>query len=168
MNIQLQAIELDNAQFYQAARVYAWVWQRSPEASAEHLRYYAQLTAFQGYLATAGMAAVGMGIGIAAQRGEWWYDRVAQVVGSEHPALQDAWILMELAVLPLFQNRGIGVILHDALLHELPFPNVLLSTAITNVGAQRFYQRLGWQVLQERMPFFHGGSEYMIMHFMLQ
>jgi ribosomal protein S18 acetylase RimI-like enzyme len=61
-------------------------------------------------------------------------------LGSDHPALQDAWRLVELAVAEPHRGLGIGGRLHDALLAAQPCPRALLSTGVANQRARAIYE----------------------------
>lgn len=148
----------------EAARVYAAVWGRNWQDSMSFFRKYTHYPHFKGYVARVDNRIVGMGFGTQSLPGQWWHDKVAARVGQQHPALQEAWILTELAVLAPFRNSQIGTALHNQLLHDQPMPNVLLSTQAGNLGAQRFYTRHGWHIIHHGFAFGHGREKYVIMH----
>jgi ribosomal protein S18 acetylase RimI-like enzyme len=151
----------------EAVRIYVHVWQRDAEDSLVFFREYAQLAHFYGFVARLNGKVVGMAFGTASQAGQWWHDKVAAQIGVHHAALQNAWVLTELAVLPAYRNYTIGTRLHDQLLQTQPFPNVLLSTQVSNTGAQRFYERHGWHILHPGFMFNRGNEAYTIMHKLL-
>jgi ribosomal protein S18 acetylase RimI-like enzyme len=107
---------------------------------------------------------VGMGFGARSEPGQWWHDAVAAQVGSDHPALEDAWVLVELAVLPEHQGRGIGSALHDAILAAQPCARTLLSTELTNMRARAMYESRGWRYLHPGLVFSEGQPSYVVMH----
>lgn len=164
MTITLQPFGYHSPLFYDAVAIYCAVWERDEEDSTLFFRRYARMTDFIGYVALVGKQSVGIGFGTLSENGQWWHDKVADQVGSEHPALQNAWVLTELAVLPEYRNDGIGGILHDRVIHEQPRNNVLLSTQVENIAAQRFYKRRGWTMLHDGFPFRKGCQSYCIMH----
>lgn len=96
---------------------------------------------------------VGFGWGYTGQRGQWWADRVAGALGAD----ADEWIgghleFVELAVLPAHQGRGLGGLLHDALLRDLPHERALLQTdADSRSAGHRLYTARGWDVVG-RLP----------------
>ncbi|MGP9538558.1 GNAT family N-acetyltransferase [Brachybacterium sp. AOP43-C2-M15] len=97
---------------------------------------------------------LGFGWGYTGQRGQWWSDVVAEALGAG-----DAdWVgghfeLVELAVRPAQQGRGLGGALHDALLDDLPHSRTLLQTDADARGAgHRLYRRRGWSVLGDLAP----------------
>ncbi|GAA3516955.1 GNAT family N-acetyltransferase [Actinocatenispora rupis] len=96
-------------------------------------------------------ALLGFGYGYQGARGQYWTDRVAGLAPAD---VVDSWLgghfeVVELAVLPPEQGRGIGTALHDALLTDLPHPVALLSTWQHDTPARRLYLRRGWQPLAE-------------------
>jgi GNAT superfamily N-acetyltransferase len=91
----------------------------------------------------------GFAWGYTGQRGQWWADRIAGVLG----AAADAWVgghweFVELAVHPEHRRRGLGGLLHDALLEGLPHERALLQTDADPDGAgHSLYRGRGWQVI---------------------
>ncbi|MDQ7026896.1 MAG: GNAT family N-acetyltransferase [Anaerolineae bacterium] len=148
----------------EAVRVYIDVWQRNKEESLVFFRNYAQLPYFYGFVAQQNKKIVGTAFGVQSKTGQWWHDKVAAQVGANHPTLQESWVLTELAVLDAYRNQQIGALLHDHVLNVQPFPNVLLSTQVSNIGAQRFYQQHGWQIIHAGFAFTRGHEPYVIMH----
>jgi ribosomal protein S18 acetylase RimI-like enzyme len=124
---------------------------------------YAALPDYHGLAALRQGALVGFGFGARSLPGQWWHDRVAAQVGMEHPALQDAWTLVDLAVAPEVRSRGIGSALMEALLAAQPCPRALLSTEVSNAGARRLYERHGWRYLHAGFAFNPGEQPYVVM-----
>lgn len=147
-----------------AVRVYAETWEREWESSHAFVSRYARYPDFQGCVAIGDSAVIGMGFGARSEPGQWWHDRVAAHVGADHPALHDAWVLVELAVLPDYRGRGIGSALHDALLAAQPCPRALLSTEATNVRARALYERHGWRYLHPGFVFSAGHPPFVVMY----
>lgn len=149
--------------FYDAVRVYTRVWGRNVEDSMMFFRKYTRMPHFHGVVAQVRDHVVGMAFGTASRKGQWWHDKVAAYVGRTHPALQQAWVLTELAVLPSYQDRGIGSRLLAYITQAHPLPHLLLSTQVANVGARRFYERHGWYYLHRGFAFQDGHEPYVIM-----
>ncbi len=124
---------------------------------------YAALPDYHGLVALREGALVGFGFGARSLPGQWWHDRVATQVGVEHPALQDAWTLVDLAVASEVRSRGIGSALMEALLAAQPCPRALLSTEVSNAGARRLYERHGWSYLHPGFAFNPGEQSYVVM-----
>lgn len=149
---------------YEAAMIYAAVWGRNTSDSLLFFRHHADYSDYRGVIALLGTVPVGFAFGTRSESGQWWHDKVCERVGSQHPALQNAWVLTELGVLDGYRNRHIGGMLHDRMLQLQPASNVLLSTQVDNDGARRFYERRGWQYLHHGFQFQPGRPAYVIMH----
>jgi ribosomal protein S18 acetylase RimI-like enzyme len=97
--------------------------------------------------------AVAMAYGAASKIGHWWYDTIAEALGSDHPALQSSWNLMELAVLSGFRRHGLATALLDDLLSAQLYPRALLSVIVHNAPARTFYENRGWRYLHSDLTF---------------
>jgi hypothetical protein len=147
-----------------ALRIYAAVWpDRDPAVARESFTRYAGYDGFCGFVAYHGHEAVGVGYGANSVPGIWWHDRVTPVLGSDHPALQDAWRLVELAVVATHRQIGIGGYLHDTLLAAQPCPRVLLCTGVANTRARTMYERRGWYYIAPAFDFPGEPHPYTIM-----
>jgi hypothetical protein len=164
MEIELIGFNYRSSLLYEALRIYCTVWGRDKEESLSFFRKYARMPDFLGYVASLENTIIGMGFGTASQTGQWWHDKVAEKVGANHPALQDAWVLTELAVLREYRQRNIGSIIHSRLMKEIKYSNALLSTQVDNLGAKRFYEQRGWTYLHKGFAFQEGRPLYCIMH----
>ena len=95
-------------------------------------------------------ALVGFAYGYTGERGQWWTDTVAEVLG---PDLAQQWLgghfeLVSIGVRSEVRARGVGDQLLAALCHELPHQRWLLATtADARDPARRLYARHGWVVL---------------------
>ena len=74
------------------------------------------------------------------------------------PQMMETWLancfrLVEIAVIPQVQGRGIGGRLHDQLLQNLPYERAVLATIAAETSAYRMYQKRGWQILLEAVDF---------------
>ncbi len=114
-------------------------------------------------IAEANGAVCGMTYGYHGEDGQWWHDAVARHLG--HPRAQewlgDAYEVVEVAVAPGAQGRGIGTALVTALLEGRPERTAVLSTR-TDSRAHELYARLGFVYLAE-MTFTAGGWPFYIM-----
>lgn len=146
-----------------AAQVFADTWHRSLEDAIAFLGLQADYPDYRGLVALADGRVVGMVFGTASESGQWWHDRVAARVGESHPALRDAWVLTELAVLEDWRGQGIGARLHDEVLAAQPHPRALLSTEISNMRARRMYERRGWRYIHPGFPFEPGRESFVVM-----
>lgn len=92
----------------------------------------------------------GFAYGYTGERGQWWTDTVATVLG---PSVSDAWLgghfeVVTLAVLEEQRGRGVGRALLRALLDGLPHERLLLMTTSDPADpARRLYATEGWDVL---------------------
>lgn len=156
--------------FDEAVRRYLAIWPGEEQSIAEFFARYASLPGYHGLVALradranrAGGATVGHGFGVRSLAGNWWHDKVAAQVGAEHPALQDAWVLVNLAVSPEARGQGIGGALVEALLAAQPCPRALLSTEVSNATARRLYERHGWRYLHPGFAFAPGDQPFVVM-----
>src|SRR5262249_16839586 len=106
-----------------ALHVYAAVWPgRDPARAGEGLTRHGGYDGVCGFVGYHGDEAAGVGYGASSVPGIWWHDHVTPVLGMDHPALHDAWRLVELAVMAEHRRLGIGGQLHDTLLAVQPCP----------------------------------------------
>jgi ribosomal protein S18 acetylase RimI-like enzyme len=162
--IRLLPYDRDSSLLEEALRVYARVWPERDRAEArENFTRYAGYDGFRGLVAFAGEEAVGVGYGARSIPGIWWHDQVTPQLGPDHPALHDAWRLVELAVVETHRRLGIGGQLHDALLAAQPCPRALLSTAVTNERARTLYERRDWYYVHPAFAFPGQPHPYAIM-----
>lgn len=113
---------------------------------------------------------VGFAYGYTTSAGLWWHDLVARVMG---PGLAREWLadsfeLVEFAVAPEAQGRGLGSRLHDAVLAGLPHAAAVLSTMQAETTALQLYRRRGWQAVLHNFYFPGGSRPYLIMGKKLQ
>ena len=160
----LEPFDASSPTFDEVIRVYLEVFGGEEEGVREFIsRYATTLPDWRGYVARVGERVAGMGFGTRSLPGQWWHDKVAEQIGAEHPALQDAWVLVDLAVRPAYRNRSIGAATMNALLASQPWPRALLSTEVANTGARRLYTRNGWRLLHPGFVFISGQQPYVIM-----
>jgi ribosomal protein S18 acetylase RimI-like enzyme len=139
------------------APVYAAAFAAPPYSepdAADLLRRLPQHQDRQGFVLAAareGERVVGFGYGFTGARGEIWTERVAAALGPERAGrlLGGHFELVELAVLPETQGRGIGAALLDGVLATRPEPRVLLQTHDGDTPAMRLYLRAGFERLVE-------------------
>lgn len=147
-----------------ALAVYASVWPaRDPADAREGFTRYAGYRDFVGFVAVLDGEAIGVGYGARSYPGVPWHDVVAPLLGTDHPALRDAWRLVELAVVTEHRRAGIGALLHDALLAAQPCPRALLSTSVTNYPARTLYERRGWYYVLRELNVEMQSGTYVVM-----
>ena len=149
--------------FADAVRLYLDTWPGDELNVTNFFARYAALPDYHGLAALHDGKLVGFGFGARSLPGNWWHDRVAAHVGIDHPALQDVWTLVDLAVAPEYRGRGVGSALMEALLAAQPCPRALLSTEVDNAGARRLYERHGWTYLHPGFAFNPGDRQYAVM-----
>ena len=160
----LEPFDASSPTLDEVIHVYLEVFGGEDEGVREFItRYATALPDWRGYVARVGDQVAGMGFGTRSLPGQLWHDKVAEQVGGEHPALQGAWVLVDLAVRPAYRNRGIGAAIMNALLASQPWPRALLSTEVANAGARRLYTRTGWRLLHPGFVFISGQQPYVIM-----
>lgn len=108
---------------------------------------------------------IGFAYGYTSRPGQWWYDAVTKRLD---PAVNAAWMndpfeVVELAVRPTHQGRGIGGRLHDTLLEGLPHRTAVLSTAAVETAATHLYRKRGWVILSDAFTFPGSSLPYLIM-----
>jgi len=153
LHLDLVPFALGSPRIEDAARMFAAVFQEEWEPSLGLVLDQAHRPDFRGRVALVDNTVVGMGFGARAEAGHWWYDGIAAHVGADHPALQEAWNLSELAILPAFRRRGIGTRLVDALLGAQPYPRALLSVIAANAPARQMYEQTGWRYVHPGLVF---------------
>lgn len=120
---------------------------------------------FRGLVAREDDTVIGFVYGYTSASGQWWHDVVARGIGPELTAvwLSDAFEVVDLAVLPAFQGRGAGRLLHDTLLRELPYRTAVLSTRNQETTALRLYRRAGWTPIAVDFRFPGGDASWLIL-----
>ncbi len=110
-------------------------------------------------------APVGFAFGHVGQPGQWWYDVVARALSPQERVqwLGDVFELVELAVAPPAQGRGVGGRLHDALLAGVQRRTAVLSTMHGETAARHLYDGRGWVLLLDSMSFPSARRPYAIM-----
>lgn len=147
-----------------ALDIYARVWpDRDRAAARESFSRYARYEGFLGLVAFVEDEPAGVAYGATSRPGIWWHDKAADGLGASHPALQDAWRLVELAVVDEYRQQGVGSRLHDALLAAHPNARVLICTAVHNSRARGMYERRGWHYVARSFDFPGEPHPYVIM-----
>jgi ribosomal protein S18 acetylase RimI-like enzyme len=113
-------------------------------------------------------AVLGMIYGYRGAAGQWWHDTVRASISPQagREWLADSYELVEVAVAPGSQGRGIGQRLIAELLAGRQEATCVLSTR-TDSRAHELYRRLGFEVIRE-MTFVPGGYPFYVMGKKLQ
>jgi GNAT superfamily N-acetyltransferase len=129
-------------------------------AFSAHLQDHSQRPGFCGFWASdASGQMIGFVYGYSGAPGQFWYDTVTQTLP---PALTARWLrdyfeLVEMAVCPSQQGRGVGSALHDAILACTRHATAALTTAQAETPALRLYRKRGWRTIYDNL-FFPGDS----------
>lgn len=112
-----------------------------------------------------GSGLAGFGYGYTSQAGQWWHDQVVQQLDPEtvQTWFADAFEIVELAVRPAVQGRGVGQRLHDALLGPVTQRTAVLSTLDADTRGSRLYFKRGWRVIRSGFHFSGVREPYLIM-----
>jgi hypothetical protein len=108
---------------------------------------------------------VGFAYGYENKPDQWWHVEVASALPRQiaEEWLCDSFRLVEMAVATGMQGRGVGGLLHDRLLEELPWPRAVLSTMAAETRAYRLYHQRGWVILLDDHFFPGVGRPYRVM-----
>ncbi|HEY9089584.1 MAG TPA: GNAT family N-acetyltransferase [Anaerolineaceae bacterium] len=87
--------------------------------------------------------------------GQFWYDTVSSAMP---PPLVERWLsdyfeLVDLAVCPEQQGKGIGTRLHDEILACTRHSTAALTTAQSETPALRLYRKRGWRTIYDNLLF---------------
>jgi ribosomal protein S18 acetylase RimI-like enzyme len=98
---------------------------------------------------------VGFAYGCTVPPDSWWWESLAAYLSPNlvRGWLEDAFEIVQLAVLPAEQGRGIGSALHDGLLEGVAHRRAVLSTLAGDTPARRLYDRRGWVLLAANVRF---------------
>lgn len=162
--LELLPFNLDSPYLSDAVKIYHEYIPGNLLAQEQFFREHLGREGHCGVLARVKDKVVGLAFGSFSLPHQWWHQQVSDHVGSDHAALKSAWVLTQLNVLEAYRNQKIGYALHHRIIQQQPCQNLLLSTQVANLGAQRFYQRLGWHVLHAGFCFSIGDEPFKILH----
>ena len=168
----IEPLIVDGPLFEGAISVYADAFAQPPYSDPDRgdevrsrLRdVHSKRPGFRGFAATeSGRRVLGMIYGYHGAQGQWWHDTVRKALSRQMARdwLSDSYELVEVAVDPGEQSRGIGQALILALLDGRPETTCVLSTRIDS-RAHELYRRLSFDVLTE-MAFSPGGARFYVM-----
>lgn len=171
MTLRIEALRSDGPYFAAAIEVYAAAFARPPYSDPDRgdevrerlLDTHARRDGFSAFVALDGDDVVGMTYGYTGKPGQWWHDTVAGNLTRDAASrwLGDSYELVEIAVSPSRQRRGVGTLLIERLLRDRPEATCVLSTR-TDSEAHRLYSRLGFEVIRE-MSFVPRGALFYVM-----
>lgn len=164
----------DTPAFDRAVDCYWGVFGGSPhgrpdrETAATMFRRHAGYPGYRGLVAATGTSVASPGTvlgytyGYASRPGQYYREELAAVLPSERAErwLSDCFEFVELGVAARARRRGVGGVLHDALLADLPHATSVLTTGVDNAAARSLYAGRGWVSLHE--PFSVQGGPAMV------
>jgi GNAT superfamily N-acetyltransferase len=111
---------------------------------------HAALDGFVAVVARSGEDPVGLAYGYRGERGRWWSTQMERALA---PRQRREWLgewfeVVEIAVRPDHQGRGIGSRVHDRLLEEAGWPRALLTARADDPDVRAFYERRGWRAVK--------------------
>lgn len=127
-------------------------WSEEPsrvEMFRRHIPTYAGREAFRAVFAESDEGIVGFALGARLTNEAWWRADVAARLNRTEVKhwLNDCFELIEIAVLPEAQGKGLGSVLHDGLFAGVATRTALLSTHPKAERALALYAGRGWKVL---------------------
>ena len=154
--------------FEAIAELFLKTWPRRYvlESARRRLMEHATLSNFQGLVALSYSGQVtGFCYGHICLPGQWWHDQVEIWLGKERTALEvtGSFNFTELAVDEMFQRRGVGRVLLEAMINNCGFDYSTLSTPCDNTPALALYTRTGWNTLVPRMFFSEVSEPFCVM-----
>jgi len=143
-------------------------WSEEPsrvEMFRRHIPAYSRRKGFAAVFAEGDGQIVGFALGARLTSAAWWWKDVAsRLSGSEVETwLADCYELIEIAVRPQVQGKGIGAGLHDRLFENVTTKTALLSTHPKADRALSLYRNRGWKVLIEDFLYSPVASSRLIM-----
>lgn len=171
MTLRIEPLANDGPYFDGAIAVYADAFSRPPYSDpdrGEEIRHrlletHVTREGFAAYVALLDDEVVGMTYGYSGKPGQWWHDTVVNNLAGDVASrwLGNSYELVEIAVSPDYQGRGIGTMLIERLLRDRPEATCVLSTR-TDSEAHRLYSRLGFVIIKE-MAFVPRGALFFVM-----
>lgn len=171
MNWTIQPLPVRGPLFEGAIGVYADAFAEPPYSDPDRGREihermqdtHSARDGFHAYVAVLTDEVIGMIYGYRGTSGQWWHDTVARQLKPDVAArwMRDSYELVELAVAPKHQGKGVGSSLVTQLLDGRREATCVLSTR-SDSDAYKLYQRHGFQVLTE-MTFAARGARFYIM-----
>lgn len=132
--------------------------------------FAARIVRHMGYEGFKGVAAinkagevVGFSYGYTSLKGQFYHDLLAKALSSEDGQLwlTDCFEFVELSVHSDYRGKGLGTLLHNDVLRNVPHKTSVLTTQVDNTAARIMYKKLGWTDVKE--PFYPGKTPFVIM-----
>lgn len=138
------------------------------ETAATMFRRHADYPGYRGLVAATGTAVTSPGsvlgytYGYASRPGQYYRGELAAALTPEQAErwLSDCFEFVELGVAAHARRRGVGGVLHDALLSDVRQATSVLTTGVDNGAARSLYAGRGWVPVHE--PFSVQGGPSMV------
>lgn len=164
--MEIKAIHNDKDTIAKIAAIYQVVWDKHEKKMID--RFY-QHSTYSGYtglvLADDAGEMVGFIYGYRSLPGQYYHDLLLdslQTIGKQ-AWLNDCFEVVELAILPANQGKGLAKKLLDALITEITAKHSILTTRRTNNRALSLYKQKGWIVLHDAFYPDTDATPYVIM-----
>ena len=131
--------------------LYKQVWAIDTDCT-EHFKRHMNYEGFRGYIyLNKEEMPIGFAYGYASLPGQYYRERIANHLKSDLSIewLTNCFEFVELCVHPSMRQKGIGSLLHDSLLKDIPFDTSILTTQHSNLAARNLYDRKGWSVIND-------------------
>lgn len=135
-----------------AAAFYQEAWQVSYADIAPRFARHSRYQGYQGLVQLDEKShMVGLAYGYTSRTGQYYHDLLKPALQENGRAewLEDCFELVELVVAPSVRGSGIGAALLNQLLTAVSNKTAVLTTRENNLGAIRFYERNGWELLKD-------------------
>lgn len=133
------------------ASLYQQVWNTNTDC-IEQFKRHMDYKGFRGYIClNENKNPEGFTYGYSSQSGQYYRELLAKHL---EPELANEWLancfeLVEICVHPSMGKKGIGSLLHDSLLKDIPFKTSVLTTQQSNLAARKLYDKKGWIVIDD-------------------
>lgn len=106
---------------------------------------------------------VGFSYGYTSLKGQFYHDLLAKTLPLEDSKLwlANCFEFVELSVHSDYRGKGLGTLLHNNVLRNVPHKTSVLTTQVDNTVARLMYKKLDWTDVKE--PFYPGETAYVIM-----
>jgi ribosomal protein S18 acetylase RimI-like enzyme len=162
----LETIDARSALMVDGVKVYTEITESAWTGAYHFFKRATALPGYRGLVALVDHQVVGTGFGYRAEQrfGNWWYDKVAEQLSEDSPVLRDAWQLVTINVLPAYRDMSIVTALHDTLLQTQPCARAVLSVAVNNSTARKFYEQMGWEYAHPNLILKTGEPHHVVMY----
>lgn len=131
--------------------LYQQIWNSNTDGTEQFNRHM-DYEGFRGYVCLdEEEMPVGFAYGYTSLSGQYYRELLTSHLKSD---LSNEWLancfeFVELCVHPSVRQKGIGSLLHDSLLKDIPFDTTILTTQYSNLAARNLYVRKGWIVIDD-------------------